>query len=494
MSAPNRGERDPAARIEGGLGAFFARYPRTLKAGLLVAYSGGVDSTTLLAALAALKPCAIRAVHVSHGLRPAEELRAERALVEETCKSLGVALTVATIRPGAVERLAREGGIGVEAAARELRYRILRRTAARFGLGTICTAHNADDQLETLLARFIASSSVDGLAGIRGLRRLRGGLFLARPLLFAPRADIERYAEAKRLRHSVDSTNAADRFARNKIRHELLPLLDGEFPGWRSGVLGSAEKLRRDRKALRQMLRRALAECGFAKAPRGAAFDLGGFLAQPEALKIRILALGAAAAGTGGRLSYRALRSAARSLDRGAVSADLPGARLQVRGERAEILPILDFRGEDKYFFQIPSEGLYRCGPISLELRWESRGERGARTSPPGCPEPEACLPEAYLLEGSFSFPLLVRSRKPGDAIICAGQRRRLDDILSSWRLESRDRDLVPVVEDAGGIVAILASALARPLAGKTALRRDKFRDYGGDASGRRLYIGIKGV
>ncbi|MCE1196992.1 tRNA lysidine(34) synthetase TilS [bacterium] len=486
MSARSGDGIDPIARIEGGVGAFFVRHPETLGKGLLVAYSGGVDSTTLLAALAALKPCAIRAVHVSHGLRPAEELRAERAFVEKTCLSLGVALTVATIRPGAVERLAKEREIGVEAAARELRYHILRRTAARFGLGTLCTAHNADDQLETLLARFIASSSADGLAGIRGLRRLRGGLFLARPLLFAPREDIERYAEAKGLGHSADSTNAADRYARNKIRHKLIPLLDGGFPGWRSGVLGSAEKLRRDRHALRQLLRRALADCGFEKGLRSASFSLDGFLAQPEVLKVRILALGVAATGAAGRLSYRALRSAARSLDRGAGAADLPGARLLVRGEKAEILPILDFRGEDKYFFQIPSEGLYRCGPISLELRWESRGGRDAPSPLQGLPEPKA-----FLLEGAFSFPLLVRSRKPGDAILCAGTTRRLDDILSSWRLEPSDRDAVPIVEDRDGIVAVLASAIERPLAGA---RRDKFRDYGGDASGRRLYIGIKGV
>ncbi len=488
MSAKESGDRDEAARIREGVDAFFKRHPQALGAGIVVAYSGGADSTVLLAALASLKPGMIRAVHVSHGLRPADELRAERAIVEGTCRGLKLPLTIATIMPGKIERLAREKEIGIEAAARELRYRILVATARRFGLTTICTAHNANDQLETLLARFISSSSAEGLTGISPMRRLGKGLLLARPLLFASREEIERFAQAEGLRYSTDSTNAENRYMRNRIRHELIPLLDREFLGWQSGALGSAEKLKADRRAMRLLLKRALGECGFAKGQRGAAFDLAGFLAQPEALKVRILTRAASAAGIEGRLSYRALRNAADALAGGAGAVDMAGACLRLRGKSVEILPILDFPHEDKYFFQIPSAGLYRCGPLSLEARWEPF-DGDANPSPEGSPEREA-----FLFEGAFSFPLLVRSRKPGDSMLCSGGLRRLDDILSSWRLEPRDRDLVPIVEDGEGIVAILVGALARPLSGAAGKRRDKFRDYGGDKSGRRLFIRIKGA
>ena len=484
-----RRERDPAAWVRDGIGSFFKRHPGARSEGIIVAYSGGADSTVLLSALAALKPCAIRAVHVSHGLRPADELRTERALVERTCRGLGVPLTVATIRPGSVERLAKDKAIGIEAAARLLRYHSLEAAARRFGMKTICTAHTADDQLETLLARFIASSSAEGLAGIPELRPIGRGRFLARPLIFASREDIERYAEAEGLSFSTDSTNAEDRYARNRIRHALVPRLDSEFPGWRRGALGSAEKLKADRDALRLYLKRALAECGFAEGPRGAAFNLAGFLSLPEALKARILARAAAAAGIKGRLPYRALRSASLAVSNGAKAVDLAGARLRTLGERVEILPILDFHREDKYFFQILSEGLFQCGPISLEARWEPESSPDATAPIRGASEPAGSL-----FEGSFSFPLQVRSRMPGDAIFCSGAPRRLDGLLSSWRLDPRDKDLIPVVEDRRGIVAVLAGALDRPLRGKDALRRDKFRDYGGDESGRRLFIRIKGA
>lgn len=474
--------------IRDGVGAFLERHHKATGAGIVVAYSGGADSAVLLSALAALKPGMIRAVHVSHGLRPADELRDERALVERTCRALKVPLTIATIRPGKIDRLAREKAIGVEAAARLLRYHILRSAARRFGLGAICTAHTADDQLETLISRFISSSSVEGLAGIRGLRRLGEDLFLARPLLFASRADIERYAVAEGLAYSTDSTNAEDRYSRNRIRHEVVPLFDREFPGWRRGALGTAEKLAADRGALRQLLKRALGECRFAKGPPSATFNLAGFLSQPEAIKVRILARAAAASGVAGRLPYGALRGAAVALAGGARAADLAGARLRVRGERVEILPILDFPHEDKYFFQIPCAGLFHCGPISLEARWDPFDGDMAR------PLPDFQERKGFLFEGAFSFPILVRSRKPGDSILCSGGPRRLDDMLSSWRLDPRDRDLVPIVEDKDGIVAVLACALDKPLMGEAAKRRDKFRDYGGVMSGRRLFIRIKGA
>jgi hypothetical protein len=218
-------------------------------------------------------------------------------------------------------------------------------------------------------------------------------------------------------------------------------------------------------------------------------FSLAGFLAQPAALRVRILARAAAAAGIHGRLPYADIRNAAAAIARGARAVDMAGARLQTAGERIEILPILDFRTEDRYFFQIPSEGFYRCGPILLEARWEEPNAAGERAFSLDSPERAGSL-----FEGSFSFPLLVRSRMPGDSILSSGAPRRLDGLLSAWRLDPRDKDMIPVIEDGRGIVAVLAGALDRPLRGKGAVRRDKFRDYGGDASGRRFFIRIKGA
>lgn len=465
--------------IRRGLQNFISKHPEMAATGILVAYSGGIDSATLLSALAGCAVSPLRAVHVVHNLRPPEELRREREVVEAYCRRLHIPLTVATVRPGAIEKLANEKQVGLEAAAREIRYGILKRIARRLGFRFIATAHNADDQLETLMSRFIASSSVDGLAGMAQSHDLGNGLCLVRPLLFASRKDIERYAEVERLPVSNDSTNAALNYTRNRIRHELVPILDRDFQGWRKGLLGTSVKIASDKAALNEYLGRFMRDCDIDTAKNAASIDFDAFKKAPEAIKIRVLARCVAAISKNNRLSHEALRGACNSLAHGAPGADVLGARISVRGERLEILPVLDFRIEDRYFFLIPSEGTYHAGLILVSLWWGNGAEREDRSR----------KGRGFLLEGAFSFPLIVRSRKPGDAMMTGNCVRRLDDIMKSWHLDQGRRNMVPVVEDRNGIVAVLASSLEG-----AGLEQERFRDYDGSKVARRLFISIKGA
>ncbi len=466
-------KEDSAASIIGrGIAKFFAAHPDLKKAGIIVAYSGGVDSAVLLSSLSAKGIRPIRAVHVVHNLRPEEELARERTIVTSTCADVGVPLTIAAVKRGSIEKLAAKKKIGIEAAAREVRYGILKREARRSGFGVICTAHNADDQLETLVARFISSSSTDGLAGIRPLRSLGGNILLARPLLFASRKETERYVEEMGIQISADSTNASADYRRNKIRHILTPLLDAEFPGWRKGVRSTAEKMESDSAALQEALGEAMGKCSIDPGRKSASIDIQTIRALPEGLRIRLLATCIAAISGSERLSYKALKTAAQALDRESKGFDLLGHRLLPLGDKLEIMPILDFRAEDGYFFLMPDAGQYRSGPIVVSLSWD-RPNQG----------------RGYLIEGSFSFPLIARSRKAGDAIKTTGIDKRIDDILKSWRLERQRRGLVPIIEDRDGIVAILPSSFEGLRCG-----REKFRDYTGPMDGRRLFIRIKGA
>lgn len=190
---------------------------------VVVACSGGPDSLALLLALVAL--CAgpkarfrgvrLHVAHLDHGLR-GDASAADAAFVAEMCASVGVPCTFGTV-PDA-ERAEWRGSI--EASAREARYRFLRTVAAEVGAECIALGHTLDDQAETVLAHFLRGSGLDGLAGMRP----RSG-DLIRPLLALRHDDTLVYCQAKGVTPRQDATNADPRFTRNRLRHELLPLL-----------------------------------------------------------------------------------------------------------------------------------------------------------------------------------------------------------------------------------------------------------------------------
>jgi tRNA(Ile)-lysidine synthase len=196
---------------------------------ILVAVSGGVDSTVLLHGLHALREplgLELRVGHVHHGLRGAEadaDAEAVRALAER------LALPVAWER--VAPRALREGVASrvrptLQEAARRLRYDALRRLAAEAGAERIATAHNADDQAETVLLRLLRGSGPDGLCGIP--RRAGDGL-VVRPLLALRRRDVLAYARSRGLTWREDSSNAETHYARNRLRRVWLPGLARDF-------------------------------------------------------------------------------------------------------------------------------------------------------------------------------------------------------------------------------------------------------------------------
>jgi tRNA(Ile)-lysidine synthase len=185
---------------------------------LLLALSGGADSVFLLHTLAtaAVRP-PLLAVHVDHGLR-GEESDLDAAFCAQLCASLGVPLRT--------RRLALDPSpAGLEARARRARYGALVEEARSSGHRTILTAHHADDALETLLLRWVRGTHPSGMAGLRVRRSFREApdVDLVRPLLSLRREQIRRSLTEQHLGWREDSSNRDTRFARNKLRHEVLP-------------------------------------------------------------------------------------------------------------------------------------------------------------------------------------------------------------------------------------------------------------------------------
>lgn len=213
--------------LVGRLAALLPRFPEVE---LCVALSGGVDSTALLAALAQVRSgLHLRAVHINHGIHPNSPGWARHC--RAVARRLGVPLRIIHTK------VLPTRGASLEAAAREARYALLAR-ALRPG-EVLLTAHQQDDQLETVLLQLFRGSGVAGLAAMPELSPFASG-WHARPLLSRSREELERWLRAQGLTWIEDDTNADEKFDRNFLRRRVLPLVRERWPGAPAAVARSA--------------------------------------------------------------------------------------------------------------------------------------------------------------------------------------------------------------------------------------------------------------
>ncbi len=218
---------------------------------VLCAVSGGRDSVALLhllRAMAAERGFALEAAHFNHRLRSTAD-RDER-FVRALCQDWAVPLTVGG---GDVAALARETGRGVEDAARQLRYRFLEETADAVGADRIAAAHHRQDNAETVLLHLLRGT---GLQGLTGMAPVRGRLI--RPLLETDRRDIDAYIRENGLPFVEDETNQDTAYTRNRLRLEVLPLLEKIAPGCTRRIAETADLLRADNECLERETAAAL--------------------------------------------------------------------------------------------------------------------------------------------------------------------------------------------------------------------------------------------
>ena len=212
------------------------QYPLTSPA---VALSGGLDSMVLLRlahAWAREEGLPLHAFHVHHGLSPhADDWLAHCARV---CAELGIAFDFRRVSIP-------KDKSGTEAAARRLRYAALGEMCREHGAGVLLTAHHLDDQAETVLLQLLRGSGPAGLSGMDGANRAPGllgseALVMARPLLSQARVALEAYAGGQGLAWVEDESNRDPRYARNALRHQVMPALASGFPGFQERIARSA--------------------------------------------------------------------------------------------------------------------------------------------------------------------------------------------------------------------------------------------------------------
>lgn len=210
---------------------------------LLAAVSGGADSVVLLRILSGLGYL-MEVAHVNHGLRGAES-DGDEAFVADLCAELNLPLHTRTI--GREEWKA--GGDSRQTQARNLRYQWFDWLLAENPGRMLVLAHHAGDQAETLLFRFLRGS---GWKGLQGMKSISGNRI--RPMLGITRAELTSYARSRNWTWREDSSNATSDYTRNRLRHQVFPVLEKEFPGFGSVLLRNASRFQQLNRALEHFL------------------------------------------------------------------------------------------------------------------------------------------------------------------------------------------------------------------------------------------------
>lgn len=394
---------------------------------ILCAVSGGADSMCLLHLLHSGGRDVV-AAHFEHGIRGEESL-GDAAFVENWCRERGIPCVTGH---GDVPGYAREKGMSLEEAARVLRYRFLEETAEEQGCDYIATAHNGDDQVETVLLNLTRGA---GALGLSGIPPRRGKII--RPLLGVSRKEIEDYLEENAVPHVEDSSNQSDDYSRNRIRHRVTPVLRELNPGLNEAVGRTARLLAQDEDCLG-----GLAQDFIDRFYDGKSLPTEALLALHGAVASRVIRR--LCRGSLSMEQVEAVLSLARS--RELKYLDLPGQRLRQEQGR------LYFREQAKLHLPdrqlIPGKWV-QVPELGLELLAEYGMEGGEVNG----------LFKTYRFKcENIDSAVFCGGRKPGDSL--RPQGRGCTKSLKSLFLEAgytqQQRDRTLVLRDGKGVLAVL--------------------------------------
>ncbi len=251
---------------------------------VLVAVSGGPDSVALLAILHKLAPelgISLVVAHLNHGLRP--EANKEEQLVRELCLSMELQMESGCAD---ILDLSRSQGKSVEDTARAARYSFLDQVAARVSADRIALGHHLHDQAETVLMNLLRGSGQEGLKGMQPVRDRR----YIRPLLYSSRIEIWEFLAGEGLPFAIDDSNEDPKYLRNRIRHQLLPLLESQYKtGIEKNLARTAEIIGREDDFMEEQVHRILAEWEISESTLDVYMDIPKLRALHEALTRRII-------------------------------------------------------------------------------------------------------------------------------------------------------------------------------------------------------------
>lgn len=471
MMSPSPANRQPTQR--GALSCTMARAKRLdrhFRAGesVVVAVSGGPDSIALLYWLVEENSASsfglrLHVAHLNHQLRGGES-DADAAFVARQAAALGVG---ASVESRAIASVAESGGMSVEAAGRQERYAFFHRVCLRVGASVVALAHHADDNVETILHRIIRGTGLRGLSGIPESRPLFPDcdIRVVRPFHDVDRATILAYLRERELAFRVDRSNAEAGPTRNRIRGEVLSLLEGINPRSRDAVLRLAEQARWAAEYVHDTAARLLETLVVERGSERIVLDAAGLRSRARILQAEIIRQSILTVRRGERdVSFERLQRCVDLLnvDSDARRISLPGdLRVERCGDRLVIRmgppardPVPDAE------IVLAPDGRTRLPEFGIEITCETMEVDGAGLAARlQGQRPTVGIParrcEEWIDANKVEGPLVARRRRRGERFRPFGfpRPKLVSDFLRDARVDGLRRERLVVVADRAGPV-----------------------------------------
>ncbi len=414
------------------------------KGHVLVAYSGGMDSTGLLALLLEIKKewsFKIYLGHFNHKLR--KEAEEDERFVRDVARKYSLPLFVESAD---VRSHAKKNRLNIEEAGRELRYDFLKKVASEIGEAKIATGHTMTDQAETLLMRLMRGSGPRGLASIFPVVEGR----IIRPLIHLEREDIEDYIEKKKIPFRIDESNFDRRFFRNRIRWELIPYIRKNFEPKIVPQLARVASILQGEEALLDKLGKEKARNAILEKSEGLSLKPGILGSLPLALRRRVV-----------REFIFRLKGNLRGISFEDIESVLrlrEGKELHLKGnlflKRDKDLVFLKRKTSPKVSYEYSWQGKDMIEIKEISLKFEGKHFK-EKNRPKLIFNDET---HAYFDKGKLRFPLLVRNRRKGDRYRPLGSpgQKKLKEIMRAKGIPLSERDTMPIFLSGKKIIWVL--------------------------------------
>lgn len=416
---------------------------------VIAGVSGGPDSMALLHILDSLRPVLgfnLAVAHLNHCLRP--EAAAEENFVRDYCQHREIMFYSRQVDVG---QLASEEKKSLEEAGRDSRYQYFAQLAANLGASKIATAHHQDDNAETVLLNLIRGS---GIKGLRGIRPVNGKII--RPLLCVNKSDIEHYLAVNSIRYCIDQSNYSTDYLRNRIRHQLLPLLKQNY---NPRIVDSLNQLADIAAAENEAAEFETARVWGQLVKRNTADEItldGDYLRllHPAAQRRIILKTLFTLYGESG-WDFQDIELVRNLLAKSGSTKSLQLKKgLYVKKIYGEVVFSSQPPGQVSFNYQVTIPGQVFIPETGQSFRFDLLGREDF------IPEPG----DFYLDYDKIEGELYLRSRQPGDLFSPRGMqgRKKIKDFFIDLKVPQEERNLIPLLATTEEIYAILGFRVSR--------------------------------